>query len=148
MALPDIAYKPNIDNAEDLDIEVLDREKSISVISNKNPKGAAVKGFLLAVCSMLLLLCFVYAKVEVSEIYNDISDTKKSIELLASENVRMQSELETKMSMKNVEDYAENYLGLTKLDKSQITYMEVQSDSVIEVTPQEKSFFIIVRAIF
>jgi len=62
-----------------------------------------------------------------------------------SENVRMQSELEAKMSMKNVEDYAENTLGLTKLDKSQIVYMEVQSDNVIEVAPEKRSFFVTVR---
>lgn len=95
--------------------------------------------------AMLLLCCFIYAKVQENEVYNSISSTKKEIELLASENVRMQSELEAKMSMKNVEDYAENTLGLTKLDKSQIVYMEVQSDNVIEVAPEKRSFFVTVR---
>lgn len=146
MALPNIAYKPNTDNADELNTtEVIDRKKSISVKSNRNQKGAAVKGFLLAVSAMLLLCCFIYAKVEVNEVYNDISSAKKNIELMTSENVRMQSELEAEMSMKNVEDYAENMLGLTKLDKSQIVYMEVQSDSVIEVAPEEESFFVTLR---
>ncbi len=145
MALMNTAYKPNTDNADDLNAEVIDRKKSISVKNNRNQKGAAVKGFLLAMSAMLLLCCFIYAKVQENEVYNSISSTKKEIELLASENVRMQSELEAKMSMKNVEDYAENTLGLTKLDKSQIVYMEVQSDNVIEVAPEKRSFFVTVR---
>lgn len=146
MALPNIAYKQNTDNADDFNAEAVERERNISVKNNKNQqRGMAVKGFLLAVCSLLLLSCFIYAKVQLNEVYNDISVAKKTNELLQSENVRMQSELETKMSMKNVEDYAENILGLEKLDKSQIVYMEVQSDSVTEVKTEEKSFFVKVR---
>lgn len=146
MALPNIAYKQNTDNADDFNTEAVERERNISVKNNKNQqRGMAVKGFLLAVCSLLLLSCFIYAKVQLNEVYNDISAAKKTNELLQSENVRMQSELETKMSMKNVEDYAENILGLEKLDKSQIVYMEVQSDSVTEVKTEEKSFFVKVR---
>lgn len=145
MALMNTAYKLNTDNADDLNAEVIDRKKSISVKNNRNQKGAAVKGFLLAMSAMLLLCCFIYAKVQENEVYNSISSTKKEIELLTSENVRMQSELEAKMSMKNVEDYAENTLGLTKLDQSQIVYMEVQSDNVIEVAPEKRSFFVTVR---
>ena len=149
MALPNIAYKQNTDNADDFNTEAVERERNISVKNNKNQqRGMAVKGFLLAVCSLLLLSCFIYAKVQLNEVYNDISAAKKTNELLQSENVRMQSELETKMSMKNVEDYAENILGLEKLDKSQIVYMEVQSDSVTEVKTEEKSFFVKVRAKF
>lgn len=145
MALPNTAYKQNTDNADDFNAEAVDRKRNISMRSNSNQKGMAVKGFLLAVCSLLLLSCFIYAKVEVNEVYNQIAVAKKNNELLQSENVRMQSELEAKMSMKNVEDYAENILGLEKLDKSQIVYMEVQSDSVIEVTPEEKSIFVKIR---
>jgi hypothetical protein len=145
MALLNTAYKQNTDNADDFNAEAVDSKRNISMKSNSNQKGMAVKGFLLAVCSLLLLSCFIYAKVEVNEVYNEISVAKKNNELLQSENVRMQSELEAKMSMKNVEDYAENILGLEKLDKSQIVYMEVQSDSVIEVTPEEKSIFVTIR---
>lgn len=144
MALPDIAYKLNTDNA-DLNTEDIDRQRNISVKNIRNQKLVVVKGFLLAVSAMLLLSCFIYAKVEENEVYNAIAQTKEEIELRKSENIRMQSELEAKMSMKNVEDYAENMLGLTKLKKSQIIYMEVQSDSVIEVAPEEQSIFVNLR---
>lgn len=144
MALPDIAYKVNNDNAEEFEAEAVARERNISV-KNTDQKGAAVKVFLIAVSVLFLFCCFIYAKVEVNEVYNEIALTKKEIDLLKSENVRMQSEIEAKMSMKNIEDYAENVLGLEKLEKSQIVYMQVQSDSVIEVAEEEESFFVTLR---
>ncbi len=144
MALPDIAYKVNTDNADDFENEVAERERNISV-KNIDQRGAAVKVFFIAVSTLFLLCCFIYAKVEVNEVYNDIALEKKNIELLKSENVRLQSEVEAKMSMKNIEDYAENVLGLEKLEKSQTVYMEVQSDSVIEVVEEETNLFVIIR---
>ena len=144
MALPDIAYKVNTDNADDFENEAVERERNISV-KNIDQKGAAVKVFFIAVSVLFLLCCFIYAKVEVNEVYNDIALEKKNIELLKSENVRLQSEVEAKMSMKNIEDYAENVLGLERLEKSQTVYMEVQSDSVIEVVEEETSLFVIIR---
>lgn len=143
MAVPNITVKQNTENNQVLNSE--SAERKISVTTNNNQKGTAVKGFMAAVSVMLLFCGFIYTKVEVNEIYNEIASTKKEIELLTSENVRMQSELEAKMSMKNVEDYAENMLGLTKLSKSQIVYMEVQADSVVEVAPENESIFITIR---
>ncbi len=140
MALPDIAYKVNNDNADDF--EAVTRERNISV-KNIEQRGSAVKVFFAAVAILFFMCFFIYAKVQVNDVYNEIASVKKEIELLSSENVRMQSEIEAKMSMKNVEDYAENVLGLEKLEKSQIVYMEVQADSVIEVAEEEKSFIVI-----
>lgn len=143
MAVPDITVKQNTENNADFNSE--SAERKISVTTNNNQKGTVVKGFVTAVFVMIIFCFFIYTKVEVNEIYNEIASTKKNIELLTSENVRMQSELEAKMSMKNVEDYAENMLGLTKLSKSQIVYMEVQADSVVEVTPENESVFVTIR---
>ena len=61
--------------------------------------------------------------------------------MLQSEKVRMQSEIEEKMALKNVEDYAENVLGLKKLDKSQIEYIKIQSEDVVQIPVEEQSFF-------
>ena len=38
----------------------------------------------------------------------------QKLEVVQSENVRLKSELESKMTLKNVEDYAVNVLGLQK----------------------------------
>ena len=56
---------------------------------------------------------------------------------LTNENVSLESELATKTGLSKVEEYAENNLGLQKLDKSQIEYVEVKKDTVAEVVESE-----------
>ncbi|MBQ8435697.1 MAG: hypothetical protein IJX24_06795, partial [Oscillospiraceae bacterium] len=53
----------------------------------------------------------------------------------------MKSELEGKMTLKNVEEYAEKVLGLQKLDNSQINYVETQTDDIIEIPDEDKNLF-------
>lgn len=144
MAVPNITVKQNTENKSEFNSESVERRISVTT-RNTNQKGNVVKSILYAAVMLSLFCGFIYTKSQINELYNEISSSKKKIELLTSENVRMQSELETKMSMKNVEDYAENMLGLTKLSKSQIVYMEVQADSVVEVTPETENVYITIR---
>ena len=52
------------------------------------------------------------------------------------------------MSLKNVEDYAENVLGLEKLDKSQIEYIQIQTNDIVEIPEEEENIFIKIKNTF
>ena len=92
------------------------------------------------------LMCGVlYSRVEDSRLQNEITAQTKQLELLRSENVRMQSEIEGKTSLKNVEDFAEDILGLKKLDKSQIEYVQLNTDNVVEIPESETNIFVRIR---
>ena len=93
----------------------------------------------------LLMCCILYGKVEASNIQNEISDKTKQVDLLYSENVRMQSEIEGRTSLKNVEYYAEKVLGLKKLDKSQIEYVQLQTDNIVEIPHADANFFVKIK---
>ena len=67
---------------------------------------------------------------------------------MEAENVRLQSELESRMSAKNVEDYAENELGMRKIDSSQIKYIRIQTDDVVDIPQQDEGILAKVRAFF
>ena len=61
--------------------------------------------------------------------------------MLVGDNDTMKAEIETKTSLGKVEEYAENKLGLKKLDKSQIEYVEVPKENVAEVIkPKDEGF--------
>lgn len=98
-----------------------------------------------AVVVTILLFMLIYGKVQVSALYTQISDEKAVVEILQSENVRMQTEIEANMSLKNVENYAEDVLGLKKLDKSQITYIQIQNEDMVEVVETEQNIFVILK---
>ena len=65
------------------------------------------------------------------------SEISSQIAQLSEENARLQAQLETKTSLKNVEDYAENVLGLQKIDTAQMEYVELESTNVINVVEKE-----------
>ncbi len=95
--------------------------------------GSAPKTIFWVMAAGVILGSVVFSKVENTQLHNDIRNENAQIKILQDENVRMQSEIEGKSALGNVEDYAENVLGLKKLDKSQIEYIKIEKDNVIEI---------------
>lgn len=102
-------------------------------------RGSASKVFFLALSAFLVCFCVIYGRVETNRMYHQISEKNTLLESVQSENVRLKSELESKMTLKNVEDYAVNVLGLQKLDNSQINYVQTQTDDIIEIPEENKN---------
>lgn len=109
-------------------------EKRIQVKKNKaQPSVSAVKSVLLAVASLFLLCAIINGKAEISNLYRESSAIEKQLSNISSDNARLETEYQGKTSIQSVENYAENELGLKKLDKSQCEYIKLQKDNVIEV---------------
>lgn len=104
-------------------------------------RGSVVKLFFAALLALLVFFLVIYGRVETNRMYRQISEQNKLLEIAQSENVRMKSELEGRMTLKNVEEYAENVLGLQKLDNSQIKYVETQTDDIVEIPKENKNLF-------
>lgn len=98
---------------------------------------AKVAWGLLLIVAAALMGNLIYGKVEISRLYNERAGLERELSVLQNENVGMQSEIAERMNMTKVEEYARNELGLQKLDKSQIEYIEVETPSVAEVKREE-----------
>lgn len=122
-----------------------------SIQHKKNPRPvakreSAFKFFIKAVVCLGILCAVLYGKVETNALFSDIHDLERQLKELKSENITLEAEYQSRTSLKNVEDYAENVLGLKKLDKSQIEYIDMPGQSVIEIVETEnKNIFIIIR---
>lgn len=81
-------------------------------------------------------------------IYNTVAEKQEEQSHLEAENARLQSELESRVSAKNVEDYAENELGMQKIDSSQIRYIKIQTDDVVNIPEQDKGLLSKVESFF
>ena len=102
------------------------------------PKAAfAMKFTILGFISLALLSAFVFGQVELSKVYSEQSSLTEELAKLQDENMSLETELESRTGLTQVEEYAEEKLGLQKLDKSQIEYVEVESDSIAEVVETE-----------
>ena len=93
-----------------------------------------------------MMFAMLYGKVETNRLFNEATRLEAELKALESENISLAAEYESKTSLRNVEDYAQNVLGLQKLDKSQIQYVEFEGDTVCEVVEAEKeNIFVIIK---
>jgi cell division protein FtsL len=110
--------------------------------------GSLFNIILVSALAFVMLGTVIYSLDRRNTMYSKVSSLNNELELAEAENVRLQSELESKMSAKNVEDYAENELGMKKIDSSQIKYIEIQTDDVVSIPKQNEGVLAKVREIF
>lgn len=110
--------------------------------------GSAPKLIVMTAATGMLLGTVIYGKVEEAAIHSEISTQSAYVDMLASENVRMQSEIEEKTALKSVEAYAEEVLGMQKLDKSQIEYVSISNGSVVDIPESEDNVFVKIKNAF
>lgn len=84
-----------------------------------------LKTVLLGMMIIGVLSAMIYNQAMLTEISHQISDEKARLSELQSENVRLQSQLERSISIKSLEQQAIGDLGMSKIDKSQISYINM-----------------------
>ncbi len=79
-----------------------------------------------------MLAVMLYNNAILTELTEEYNAQSTRYEELKSEGVRLQSELEGKMSLRNVEDYASANMGLSKTEAYQIEYVQLnKGDRVV-----------------
>ncbi len=127
---------------------VPEARKNIQMKHNETKSGSVLAIVLVSLVAAALLGSVIYTLDRRNTVYNKVTDLNRQLNLAEAENVRLQSELESKMSAKNVEDYAENVLGMKKMDSSQIKYIKIQTDDVVNIPEQEKGIIAKVKGFF
>ncbi|MEG1407167.1 MAG: cell division protein FtsL, partial [Ruthenibacterium sp.] len=72
-----------------------------------------------------------YSQTKATEMSGQIAMQQQELVDLQSEYTYLSNEVEMKTNLTSVEEYARTKLGLVKIDKSQITYVERKNDEVI-----------------
>lgn len=130
--------------------KLTDSEKSKIVVRRAKPRptASAPKILITAVMAVLVLSLVVYPKVQQATVMSDINKLNDQVMILESENVRMQTAIESKSALKAVEDYAVDVLGMQKLDKSQIEYLSIENGNVIDIPEENENFFVKIKHSF
>ncbi len=111
------------------------KTRSLRIIKNRRTeKGVAPVKIILTV-AMVLAVCVVmiYSQVMLTELTSEVGFYENQLTELNTEYVRLQSELEASTSIKTLEEAAENKLGLTKIDGSQVEYVSLTGADEISV---------------
>lgn len=109
---------------------------------NRITTGGAVT---LGILTCVLIGTVIYGRVQTNEIYTKIAALQAEYDDLVARNVSMKSEMEGKMTVKNIEEYAEDVLGLRPLNQSQIEYIQLQTEDEVVISEPESNFFVTIN---
>ena len=73
---------------------------------------------------------------KVDDIARKVEDQRALLAEAQEENSLLQSRLDSKANISYIEEYAANELGMAKVTNSQINYLDVNTENLIEVTPE------------
>ncbi len=107
-------------------------------------KRSPLKAFMVmvvAVLAMLPIVSLIAINARITELNKEIMDLDTEISRVTGDNLRLELEIEGMMSIKNVEDYAITELGMQKLSRNQIEYIQLNQEDKIEVSNNSKSLF-------
>ncbi len=122
--------------------------KQGATAGNDSKSGSVISIMLIAILAAALLGTVIYSLDRRNTMYSKVSALTEELTYAQAENVRLQTELESKISAKNVEEYAENVLGMTKMDSSQIKYIEIQTDDVVSIPQQDEGIIAKIKKFF
>lgn len=90
-------------------------------------QGAVVMAMLASIMSLVL-----YSNAILTELNDQISTEVSKNQVLISENNRLQAEIESKMSLRSIEDIAKNQLGMSEVEPYQVTYVNrCEGDKIV-----------------
>ena len=87
-----------------------------------------------AMAMVAALAVMLYNNAVLTELTEEYNMQSARYEELKSEGVRLQSELEGKMSLRNVEEYASGEMGLSKTEPYQIEYVQLSKGDRVVLT--------------
>lgn len=111
------------------------KRSSLRIIKNRRKVKviAPVKYILAGACTIAICVIMIYSQVVLTELTSKVNTAENDIAKLQTECMRLQGELEASTSIKTLEEAAENKLGLTKIDSSQVEYVNLTGRDEIKV---------------
>jgi len=135
-------FAPKKKEVIELPVERRATKSSASVL----PRGRLVT-MVGVVIVLLLIIAQLHCLLQTSETSDQISQTQKNIEILKSENTRLQVELDGKVSFTNMEAAAKE-MGMKKITVAQTEYINLCDEDTAEVVNQESGILASVQDLF
>ena len=111
-------------------------EKQLAQLSYKKVAAVVVCCFMM----FSLIALFINNSVKSTELMNAINEMEVTIANAQSENVRLSSAIDSMFSIANVEKYATDVLGMTKMENYQIQYVDLSSDDQVLYAGENSAF--------
>lgn len=118
------------------------QQEQLRVVSSRKKRRArALRTQQLACFAIVLTIAGVilYSQMTLTSLTREASVKQSTLADLESEYVSLKTQQDRALSLGYVEDYAQNQLGMVKMDSSQIEYIEINNPDRIEATQPSSS---------
>ena len=124
-----------------------EQKPEIQMRKTEARSGSVFKIICVSLLAAALLGSVIYSLDKRNTAYNKVSTLQEKLDSVAAENVRLQSELDGKMSAKSIDEYAKS-IGMEKIDSTQIKYIQIQTGDVVTIPEQEKGIMAKIKSFF
>lgn len=121
--------------------------KNVESNSTKVLGMTPVQAMMTLIVLIFMSSYLVYSKVTLDKIGNEIVKYEKIYEDLLNEKIRLEVDMESKISLKNIEESATK-LGLAQIQDYQIEYVDFKSEDNIELTNKKNKFLVLLKNYF
>jgi cell division protein FtsL len=121
-------------------VQVSSQQEKQTKEQSENKSVSVILIIFVSLVAFAMLGMVIYSFNRRNSAYNEVNSLNTKLSLAQAENIRLQTEVDNKMSAKNVEEYAENVLGMQKIDSSQIKYIKIHTDDVVNIPEQDPGF--------
>lgn len=104
----------------------------------KASRVAAAKACAVALVMLVVLGSLIFSRVQLSEKQAVLKQANTELSTSQSENIRLQMQFNSMMSMDKVEEYAQSKLGMVKRESYQISYFDISSSDGAILTKSGK----------
>ena len=119
----------------------VEKKTEIKVVKKTARRASPAKIIVMLAAVLAIASMMIYNQVVLTELNDQTTTLNTELEKLQSEKIQKSTELESQMSLKNIEEYAVNNLGLVKMDQSQVEYVDLESGNKVEVKQQQDDSF-------
>ncbi len=116
-----VVEKPRLTAAQEREQNRKALKKTIEIIS------------IAAIC-LLFLGAVIYSTLKLDEVNREIAAIDKSMNIAKSEKVRLDMELDSIISLDNIENYAVGTLGMSKVQDYQVVYVDLSSSDRVLIS--------------
>ena len=126
--------------ARELNTELDSQEiKSIRGKKSEKAKVPYIKYAIIAVCFFAALIAIIFLNMQSAELAAENSRLKTQMSELVDEEKSLNAKREQMYNLEYVEDYAVNVLGMVKLDKTNISYVELSNEERVRIAEPEQN---------
>lgn len=103
----------------------------------KASRIAALKASVIAIAALLILGSLIYGRVMLTNCQSDLAKQKEALQTAQSENVRLNMQFNSLMSMDKIEEYAQTKLGMVKRESYQVRYFDMSEGDSAQETQKD-----------